>query len=190
MANGPEWIDNDRVDSTAMRLAYLEYCSNRTNDVLANDDAAQITLLPMIVHKSADPQPIEPTSVVLVECTTEGCQRCAQLRGGYEFHWYYHRWYAKYKELSWPGAWRLYDSGTDSTKEAVQHEPEQIGQVLSCPQLCMTCGVRRCRHSRGHSGSQTKDGWHICSPCYSDTENTQSTGDVVQVDSAFSAAHE
>ena len=107
MANWPRWIEDDSVDSRAMLSAYHEYCCNRSNGVVSDDDGATITLLPMIVHKSADLDPLVPTGVTLEKCTTQGCRRCAQLCGGYKFRWYYHAWYAKYVKLSRPGAWTL-----------------------------------------------------------------------------------
>ena len=107
MANWPRWIEDDCVDSKAMLSAYLWYCGSRSDGVLSNDDGATITLLPMIVHNTSGPEPLVPTGVTLLRCTTQGCQRCAQMRGGYKFRWYYQGWYAKYVDMSRPGAWTL-----------------------------------------------------------------------------------
>ena len=105
MANLPRWIDDDRVDSQAMLSAYMGYLGDT-----GVENKEQLDKLPMVVHKSMFPEPVAPSGVQVVKCTTEDCQRCAQRRGGYKFRWFSLAWYDRYLGMARPGAWTLGES--------------------------------------------------------------------------------
>ena len=80
-----------------MVLAFLAYRGR-----CAGEARAQLGHLYMIVHcheptvdvggQVIRPQEIHPPGLPTQPCTAQGCARCLEGRGGYEFKWYHPRW--------------------------------------------------------------------------------------------------
>ena len=100
----PRWIHHPRVDSQAMLSAFLAYRGRCTGEA-----HAQLDHLYMIVHRHEPtvvvggqvirPQEIHPPGLPTQPCTAQGCARCLEGRGGYQFKWYHPRWRAAYVRL-------------------------------------------------------------------------------------------
>ena len=97
-------------------LAYRGRC--------AGEARAQLGHLYMIVHcheptvvvggQVFRPQEIHPPGLPTQPCTAQGCARCFEGRGGYQFKWYHPRWRAAYvrlrRKVPPEDAWRPYGS--------------------------------------------------------------------------------
>ena len=96
MGDLPRWIDDDKVDSSAMFAAYLGWRST--------PEGRESHPLAMVVHRPYPDAP--PNGIECKPCATVGCRRCALGQGGYKFHWYSPQWQAAYLRLARPGAWK------------------------------------------------------------------------------------
>ena len=108
MANFPRWVDNKKVDSSAMLSAYI-------NTVRPTD--WWFGQLVMWDHKMDDggiPNAFQNPSVIKAKCNSDGCPRCMARAGGYKFRWYHDSWGAKYSNMARPGAWKPGDDESDT----------------------------------------------------------------------------
>ena len=82
----PIWIDNLRVDSTAMLMAYQSTVTPRS---------PWYGRLPLEVHRMIDhhgTRTVCPPSVLPRPCRTPGCFRCQVGQGGYAFRRFHPSW--------------------------------------------------------------------------------------------------
>ena len=85
----PRWIDHPRVDSQAMLNAFSAWIG--TAPKKQQQEAKQLfTIDHAFVTTGTEVRPRLPTGVDLqsFQCKTANCERCASLRGGYQFKWY------------------------------------------------------------------------------------------------------
>ena len=89
MADLPRWIDDWKVDSAAMLLAYLS-----TPHIDQEEYYGKLT---MLVHESPwrDLLP-RMRGVHVMHCDQAVCRNCSEKRGGYMFRWYHSKWSEKY----------------------------------------------------------------------------------------------
>ena len=102
MADFPRWINHPKVDSPAMLGAFLNWIGTapvemqREVERLFTKDHAFAN-----IAGARDVRPRLPTGVDLqsFQCETANCDRCASLRGGYQFKWYDSRWVDAYNSM-------------------------------------------------------------------------------------------
>ena len=80
---------------------------------LPSKGAGGLAALHGIVHAVPDtisvagidttPEPAYP--VPMIPCTTAGCRRCVDRRGGYQFRWYSRHWEEVYRRTRRPDSW-------------------------------------------------------------------------------------
>ena len=114
MTHFPRWIDDDKVDSQAMFGAYLYYIRSEA----APEEQEDLRCLYSVVHavrpsvviggRVLYPERDYPDEFIKVPCTTVGCARCSDLKGGYKSRWYDKRWGAGYIAGARAGAWKPY----------------------------------------------------------------------------------
>ena len=106
MADFPRWINHPKVDSPAMLGAFLNWIGTapvemqREVEHLFTKDHAFAN-----IAGARDVRPRLPTGVDLqsFQCETANCDRCASLRGGYQFKWYDARWVVAYNSMKRDG---------------------------------------------------------------------------------------
>lgn len=88
----PVWIDNPRVDSTAMLSAYLRTIGPARRPRMK---------LRLETHRALlkGESVVWPPGVLPTPCTTTGCFRCEVGQGGYTFRWYHPSWAMLYTQL-------------------------------------------------------------------------------------------
>jgi len=89
----PVWIDNRRVDSAAMFMAYQS---------TVTEASPWYGRLRVDVHRmiSTGGAQVEwPPSVDANPCSDPDCFRCSVGQGGYVFRWYHPSWEARYLQL-------------------------------------------------------------------------------------------
>ena len=89
----PVWIDNRRVDSAAMFMAYQS---------TVTEASPWYGRLRIDVHRMISVGGVQvgwPPSVYANPCSDPGCFRCAEGQGGYVFRWYHPSWEARYLQL-------------------------------------------------------------------------------------------
>ena len=98
----PRWIDDPRVDSSAMLRAFLAYrdrCTGKAYtqlgdiDMIVHDQAPTVVVCGQVIRPSVM-RPL-PTR----KCTAQECIRCSERRGGYQFKWYHERWRDTYVKM-------------------------------------------------------------------------------------------
>ena len=124
MGDLPRWINNPKVDSTAMFFAWQDYARSlekagnneevkKLCHLVQYDHVVRPTLLNIMATRIDPP----PCPEILV-CQTVGCRRCADGRGGYKFRWYDKRWYKGYLAKRREGSWRLGDSEDGESEDS------------------------------------------------------------------------
>ena len=113
----PRWLETDRVDSTAMLSAFLEFkstCAPADYAYLSNlytIDHIHSPTVSVQVGSMQQAQIIPVTNVVPPDipsrmCSAKDCIRCKEKRGGYQFRWYHRAWRRKYEDKRREGTWR------------------------------------------------------------------------------------
>ena len=112
MGDLPRWIDKADIDSSAMLGAFLGYANKASPE-----ERRDLLLLPMVNHVPPEfmviagnkvmlPKAVQPAGMIAVQCSTEGCLRCREKKGGYKFRWVARRWLDGYVAAARPGTWR------------------------------------------------------------------------------------
>lgn len=102
IAQGVRWVDDAQVDSQAMLSAYLWFKDVGPGSTCNRD----VGPLPLVVHRNLLPGLAVPApGTYEIPCADAHCNRCLSLKGGYQFRWFHHGWFDKYRELARPGAW-------------------------------------------------------------------------------------
>ena len=104
MGHLPRW-GSSNVDSQAMLSAYLHWASTD-----AAEADAVIPHLFTVDHRHlvpADQLPprVRGQAIPSRPCTEDGCRRCTNGWGGYQFRWIDPRWLGLYEQARRPGSW-------------------------------------------------------------------------------------
>ena len=109
MADWPRWIEDERVDSAAMLLAYYDYqtdCESRGVIPWWTGFLTCVEHRDLKIGQKVVPGPDDVTYTVSVKCNARNCLRCSTRYGGFQFRWYCTAWAQKYNENrhadSWP----------------------------------------------------------------------------------------
>ena len=100
MAHYPRW-GGSNVDSSAMLSAYFDWTQRATEQELQ----ATVPHLWLVEHRApglAQPLRVGGITIPSRRCTIPACNRCKQLRGGYQFRWIDARWLDKYEMMRRP----------------------------------------------------------------------------------------
>ena len=106
----PVWIDNPRVDSSAMCRAYQE---------CARPEHRWFGKLTMEFHSNihdADISTAVPRCCLMAKCSDRSCFRCEIGQGGYKFRWSHPSWVANYELRKAAGAWSALETEEETRK--------------------------------------------------------------------------
>ena len=106
----PVWIDNPRVDSHAMWLAYEE---------CARPEHRWFGKLTMEFHRNihkADISTAVPRCCLMAYCSDRSCFRCEIGQGGYKFRWSHPSWLGGYELRKAVGAWSALETTEETRK--------------------------------------------------------------------------
>ena len=122
----PIWIDNPRVDSSAMCRAYQE---------CARPEHRWFGKLTMEFHRNkhdADISTTVPRCCLMAKCSDLSCFRCEIKQGGYKFRWSHPLWAANYERWKADGAWSALETKEETWRLDLawqQRQPEHQKQM-------------------------------------------------------------
>ena len=106
----PVWIDNPRVDSSAMSRAYQE---------CARPEHPWYGQLKMEFHAhkhDADTCTTVPRCCLMARCSDLSCFRCEIKQGGYKFRWMHPSWLWNYERRKADGAWSALETEEETRR--------------------------------------------------------------------------
>ena len=111
MADFPRWVNDPKVDSTAMLSAYMNYV-HKFPPGAEPDFAHHLWTIDHIMPFASGFEDLRPMvndiTIPSKPCTNPSCPRCLGGLSGYQFKWYHHEWYNSYVQMARPGSWRLH----------------------------------------------------------------------------------
>lgn len=106
----PIWIDNPRVDSGTMLLAYLA-CARPEHPWYG-----QLKIEYHLRKVRGGRKAGVPPPCVKAQCSVPNCFRCDIQQGGYRFQWMHALWMGYYEQHKSHGAWSIMETAAETAR--------------------------------------------------------------------------